>query len=209
MDIISAIRELCTGKDGFENMFDKTKSAGKLAALTGGNGEAKLFETLLFGSARETLIEMINDAYNFKEYAVKLQRLLTSDGLSAAQAERALEIFFTAFGFPGYRTVKARETVIDEKPSYKTVYEGEVKNGKPHGAGVRNFYYEGKWSSLDECVWIDGVMCGYDYVKELEFGAFEDKKIGFVVNDCFVGRMKVIASDGEEYDDNFEKFGVR
>ena len=86
--------------------------------------------------------------------------------------------------------------------------EGEVKDGKPHGVGVRNFYYQGKWSGLDECVWIDGVMCGYDYVKELEFGAFEDQKIGFVVNDSFVGTMKVITSDGEEFDDPVTKFTV-
>ena len=60
MDIIHAIRELCRGEHGFENMFDKTKSSGKLGQLTGGDREAELFETLLYGSARETLIEMIN-----------------------------------------------------------------------------------------------------------------------------------------------------
>ena len=35
MDIIWAIRELCRGEHGFENMFDKSKSGGKLAKLTG------------------------------------------------------------------------------------------------------------------------------------------------------------------------------
>ena len=210
MDIISAIRELCKGDKGFENMFDKAKSGGKLAKLTGGGRDTELFEALLYGSARETLVEMINDAYNFKKYAVKVQELLAKDGLSALDAERALAIFFIAFGFPGYRSIKSSETVIDEQPSYKTVYEGEVKNGKPHGVGVRNFYYKGKWSSLDECVWIDGVMCGYDYAKELEFGAFEDQKIGFVVNDNFVGNIRVIpAGDFEPFDDTVQKFSVK
>ena len=94
MDIIYAIRELCRGEHGFENMFDKAKSQGKLSQLTGGDREAELFETLLYGSARETLIEMINDAYNFKQYAVKAHGLLVSDGLDAMDAKRALEIFF-------------------------------------------------------------------------------------------------------------------
>ena len=209
MDIIHAIRELCRGEHGFENMFDKTKSSGKLGQLTGGDREAELFETLLYGSARETLIEMINDAYNFKQYAVEAHGLLMSDGLSAMDAKRALEIFFITFGFPGYRNIETSETIIDEQPSYKTVYEGEVKDGKEHGVGVRNFYYEGKWTNLDECVWIDGVMCGYDYAKELEFGAFEDQKIGFVVGDNFVGKIKVITSDGEEFDDPVTKFSVK
>ena len=44
---------------------------------------------------------------------------------------------------------------------------------------------------------------------ELEFGAFEDQKIGFVVGDNFVGKMKVITSDGEEFDDPVTKFSVK
>ena len=94
------------------------------------------------------------------------------------------------------------------KASYVSMYEGEVKNGKPHGCGSRNFYYEGKWSALDECVWIDGIMIGYDYARELEFSAFEDQKIGFVINDRFVGNIRIIASDGEEFDDGGTKFTV-
>ena len=210
MDIISAIRELCKGDKGFENMFDKSKSGGKLAKLTGGDRDAELFEALLYGGARETLVEMINDAYNFKQYAVKAHGLLVKDGLSVFDAKRALEIFFIAFGFPGYRTTQTMETITDEQPSYKTVYEGEVKDGKEHGVGVRNFYYDGKWTNLDECVWIDGVMCGYDYAKELEFGAFEDQKIGFVVNDNFVGNIRVIpAGDYEPFNDTVKKFNVK
>ena len=61
MDIINGVRELCKGENGFVNMFDKAKSGGKLASLTGGDREADLFETLLYGSARETLVEMINE----------------------------------------------------------------------------------------------------------------------------------------------------
>ena len=210
MDIIWAIRELCKGDKGFENMFDKSKSGGKLAKLTGGDRDAELFEALLYGGARETLVEMINDAYNFKQYAVKAHGLLVKDGLSVLDAKRALEIFFIAFGFPGYRNIETSETIIDEQPSYKTVYEGEVKNGKEHGVGVRNFYYEGKWTNLDECVWIDGVMCGYDYAKELEFGAFEDQKIGFVVNDSFVGNTRIIPTgEDEPFYDTFKKFEIR
>ena len=177
--------------------------------ITDDKKDFELFTTLIYGKARSVIIEMINDVYNYKEYAVKAHGILVSDGLDAMDAKRALEIFFINFGFPGYRNIETSETLIDEQPSYKTVYEGEVKDGKPHGVGVRNFYYQGKWSSLDECVWIDGVMYGYDYAKELEFGAFEDQKIGFVVGDNFVGKMKVITSDGEEFDDPVTKFSVK
>ena len=210
MDIVSVIRKLCEGKNAFHDLFDKTKTYDKLLALSDDKKDAELFGALLYGKARNTIVEMINDAYNFKQYAVKAHGLLVKDGLSAYDAKRALEIFFIAFGFPGYRTIEASETVTDEQPSYKTVYEGEVKNGKPHGVGVRNFYYEGKWTNLDECVWIDGVMCGYDYAKELEFGAFEDQKIGFVVNDNFVGNIRVIpAGDCEPFNDTVKKFSVK
>ena len=210
MDIISAIRELCKGDKGFENMFDKSKRGGKLAILTDGDRDAELFEALLYGGAREILVEMINDAYNFKQYAVEAHGRLVKDGLSVLDAKRALEIFFITFGFPGYRNIETSETLIDEQPSYKTVYEGEVKDGKEHGVGVRNFYYDGKWTNLDECVWIDGVMCGYNYAKELEFGAFEDQKIGFVVNDNFVGNIRVIpAGDYEPFNDTVKKFNVK
>ena len=212
MDIIWEIRELCKGDMGFENMFDKSKSGGKLAKLTDNDRDAELFEALLYGGARETLVEMINDAYNFKQYAVEAHGLLVKDGLSVFDAKRALEIFFTAFGFPGYRDMDESRVaeLTDGDSSFSTEYKGEVLNGKEHGVGVRNFYYEGKWTNLDECVWIDGVMCGYDYAKELEFGAFEDQKIGFVVNDNFVGNIRVIpAGDYEPFNDTVKKFNVK
>lgn len=211
MDIICAIRELCKGENGFENMFNKSKSTGKLGKLTGGSKDARLYETLIFGSARKKLVELILDAYNHREYEADIRSLLISDGLSAADAKRALEIFYTAFGFPGYRRIdrSKEQTIIDEDGKARTEYRGEAENGKEHGVGVRNFYYEGKWCSLDECVWIDGVMCGYDYAKELEFCAFEDKKCGFVVNNYFVGRFKYIYSDGEESYEQGMKLNIK
>ena len=133
MDIIPAIRELCKGDKGFENMFDKAKSGGKLGTLTNGSRDAELFEALLYGKARSALIEMINDAYNFKEYAVKAHGLLMKDGFGAMDAKRALEIFFTAFGFPGYREMDQSKvsTLSDTVGSdFKVEYEGEVLNGK-------------------------------------------------------------------------------
>lgn len=205
MDIIWAVRELCKGEKGFVNMFDKAESGGKLASLTGGDRDAELFETLLYGKARSALIEMINDAYNYKEYAVKAHGLLMSDGLSAMEAKRVLEIFFSAFGFPGYRDMDSSKvsTLSDTVGSdFRVEYEGEVRDGKEHGIGVRTCYYNGKWCNYDECVWIDGVMCGFDNAKEIEFEMFEDAKIGFVVNDYLIGKTRVIpAGDNEAFDD--------
>ena len=211
MDIIWAIRELCKGDKGFENMFDKAKSGGKLSTLTNGSRDAELFEALLYGKARNALIEMINDTYNFKEYAVKAHGLLMKDGLSAMDAKRALEIFFTAFGFPGYREMDQSKisTVSDTVGSdFKVEYEGEVVNGKEHGVGARTCYSHGKWCHYDECVWIDGVMNGYLSAKDLEFSAFEVQKIGFVVDDHEVGKTKCFSGEDEYYDDGL-KFNVK
>ena len=211
MDIIWAIRELCKGDKGFENMFDKSKSGGKLAKLTDGDRDAELFEALLYGGARETLVEMINDAYNFKQYAVEAHGLLVKDGLGVVDAKRALEIFFTAFGFPGYREMDLSKvsTVSDTIGSDFTVeYEGEVREGKEHGVGNRTCYSRGKWSSYDECVWIDGVMNGYMSAKSIEFGMFEVQRIGFVVDDHEIGKTKCFSGDDEYYDDGL-KFSVR
>ena len=71
MDIVSAIRKLCEGNNAFHDLFDKTKTYEKLLALADDKKDAELFGTLLYGKARKTLLEMINDAYNFKQYAVK------------------------------------------------------------------------------------------------------------------------------------------
>ena len=213
MDIVSVIRKLCEGKNAFHDLFDKTKTYDKLLALSDDKKDAELFGALLYGKARNTLLEMINDAYNFKQYAVKAHGLLVSDGLNAADAKRAIEIFFKAFGFPGYREMDPSKvsTVSDTiSENFTTEYEGEVQDGKEYGVGTRTCYSNGKWCSYDECVWIDGVMCGYDYAKELEFGAFEDQKIGFVVNDNFVGNIRIIpAGDYEPFDDTVKKFSVK
>ena len=211
MDIIPAIRELCKGDKGFENMFDKKKSGGKLGTLTNGSRDAELFEALLYGKARSALIEMINDAYNFKEYAVKAHGLLMKDGLSALDAKRALEIFFTAFGFPGYRKMdQSKVSTLSNTvgSDFKVEYEGEVLNGKEHGIGTRTCYSHGKWCHYDECVWIDGVMNGYLSAKDLEFSAFEVQKIGFVVDDHEVGKTKCFSGEDEYYDDGL-KFNVK
>ena len=213
MDIVTAIRKLCEGKNAFHDLFDKTKTYEKLLALADDKKDAELFGALLYGKARNTLIEMINDAYNFKQYAVKAHGLLVSDGLDAADAKRALEIFFKTFGFPGYREMDPSKvsTVSDTiSENFTTEYEGEVQNGKEYGVGTRTCYSNGKWCSYDECVWIDGVMIGYDFAKEIEFGAFEDQKIGFVVNDNFVGNIRVIpAGDYEPFNDTVKKFSVK
>ena len=203
MDIVSVIRKLCEGKNAFRDLFDKTKTYDKLLALADDKKDAELFGALLYGNARNTLIEMINDAYNFKKYAVNAHGLLVSDGLDAADAKRAIEIFFKAFGFPGYREMDPSKvsTVSDTiSENFTTEYEGEVQNGKEYGVGTRTCYSNGKWCSYDECVWIDGVMIGYDFAKEIEFGAFETQKIGFVVEDNFVGNIKCFYGEGEEID---------
>lgn len=211
MNIIWAVRELCRGDGGFENMFDREKSGGKLAELTGDSRDAELFETLIYGEARSTLIDMICDAYNYNTFENTIHAKLMSDGLDFTDAKRALEIFYTAFGFPEYRdTDKSRIAILlDGDERFSTEYVGEAIDGKEHGVGVRTCYYNGKWCSRDECVWINGEMTGFDNAKEMEFEAFEDHKMGFVVNNNFVGRFKCIFSDGTESYEPGVKLNIR
>lgn len=204
MDIVSAIRKLCEGENGFRNLFDKGKTYDKLCALVDDETDAVLFAKLFYGKARPALLELINDAYSYKEHAAKVNALLMADGLDVFTAKRALVAFYRAFGFPGYREMDEDKlgTVNDDLGGGFTVeYKGEVKDGREYGIGTRTCYTHGKWCNYDECVWIDGVMNGYISAKDIEFGMFEVKKIGFVVNDREVGRTKCFSGEDEYYDD--------
>ena len=211
MNLIWVIRSLCSGEKGFENLFDREKSYAKLIEFSDNKKEAEQFATLLYGSARKALVELILDAYNYETYAETVVAELVSDGFSADEAKRILEIFFRAFGFPGYRDMdKSRVAILlDGDDRFRTEYVGEAVDGKEHGIGVRTCYYNGKWCSHDECVWIDGEMTGFDNAKEMEFEVFEDRKMGFVVNNNFVGRFKCIFSDGTESYEDGVKLNIR
>ena len=211
MNLIWVIRSLCSGEKGFENLFDREKSYAKLIEFSDNKKEAEQFATLLYGSARKALVELILDAYNYETYAETVVAELISDGFSADEAKRILEIFFRAFGFPGYRDMdKSRVAILlDGDDRFRTEYVGEAVDGKEHGIGVRTCYYNGKWCSHDECVWIDGEMTGFDNAKEMEFEVFEDRKMGFVVNNNFVGRFKCIFSDGTESYEDGVKLNIR
>ena len=211
MDIVLAIRKLCEGETGFRDLFDKAKTYDRLCALVDDETDAKLFAKLFYGKAREALLELINDAYNWEVHGAKVTQLLMADGLDVFTAKRALAAFYRAFGFPGYREMDESKisTVSDDLGGGFTVeYEGEVENGKEYGVGVRTSYSHGKWCYYDECVWINGVMNGFFSGKDMEFGMFELHKTGFVVNDREVGRTKCVCGEDDYYDDG-TKFSVK
>ena len=64
MDMISAMRNLCKGENGFVCMFDQAKSQGKLSRLTEGHPDAILFETMLYGQAKSALAELLHERRN-------------------------------------------------------------------------------------------------------------------------------------------------
>ena len=211
MNIIWVIREFCVGENGFKDLFDRGKSYEKLLNGADDKKDAALFASLLYGSARGTLLQLIHDVYHYETYAEIIVQELLADGMNAAEAKRALEIFYEAFGFPNYRRLDESKlgTVVTGDERFKTEYQGEVRDGKEHGVGARTCYYNGKWCNYDECVWVNGVMYGYDNAKEVEFGMFEDRKIGFVVNDYLIGKIRIFASSGEEFDDIGKTLDIR
>ena len=201
LNIVDAIRKMCEPEQGFVELFDKEKSFGKLCELTDERKSLELFEKLFYGKARNNLIELINDSYQYKVYEKKILDELSSDGLSAQDSILALEIFYKTFGYPGYRDMDiniVKEFVSYDSGNFKSIYNGETINGQEYGVGIRKNYYEGKSCGFDECVWINGKMLGYCYALDIEFMAFETKKYGFVLNDYYIGKMKEKYSDGEE-----------
>ena len=210
LDIISAIRKLCEQEEGFINLFERS-SIFRLNRLTEDKKSIDLFEKLFFGKARNNLIELIKDSYEYKKYAKQIIEDLTSDGLSQEEANRALEIFFRSFGYPEYRDQTFNpitEFVSYEKGNFKTIHKGETKDNQEYGIGIRNNFYDGKSCGWDECVWINGRMIGYCHSLDVEFGAFETKKYGFVLNDTYVGKYMTIYEDGEKEYMNGEKLNL-
>ena len=201
MNIVDAIRKMCEEKNGFRNLFNKALSYEKLCSLVDDKKDAELFATLIYGKARRILLMLIQDTYNYKKHAIQVEAFLQADGLSASDARKALEVFYRAFGFPDYREMDKRKMAIlvDGDDHFRTTYTGEVRDGKEYGIGTRTCYYEGKFSSCDESVWINGEMTGYISTKEIEFFAFETFKIGFVVEDYLVGNTMFISGEDKEY----------
>lgn len=200
-EIVVAIRKLCEKEHGFIDLFSKEKGFTQLCNLVGNTYELSLFEKLMYGKARDSLLTLIHDVYSYKEYEVKVLADLMSDGLTKEDAIKALEIFYTAFGFPNYREMiinPISEFTSYEKETFKTVYVGETLNGLEYGVGRRNNYFEGESCGWDECVWINGKMFGYCYSLDIEFKSYETKKYGFVVNDTYIGKYMNIYEDGEE-----------
>lgn len=200
LDIVSAIRKLCEVEDGFVNLF-KDESKDALNNICFDKDMVRLFSKLVHGKARTSLIELINDSYQYEKYGKQVIEDLIKDGLTVDEANTSLEIFYKVFGYPGYRQMEnVSEFVSYETDKFKCVHKGETKDGIEYGVGIRNNYYEGKSCGWDECVWINGKMLGYCHSLEIEFEAYETKKYGFVLNDTYVGKYMTIYEDGtEEY----------
>lgn len=200
LDIVSAIRKLCEVEDGFVNLF-KDESKDALNKICFDKDMVRLFSKLVHGKARTSLIELINDSYQYKIYGKQVIEDLINDGLTVDEANTSLEIFYKVFGYPGYRQMgNVSEFVSYETDKFKCVHKGETKDGIEYGVGIRNNYYEGKSCGWDECIWINGKMLGYCHSFEIEFEAYETKKFGFVLNDTYVGKYMTIYEDGtEEY----------
>lgn len=200
LDIVSAIRKLCEVEDGFVNLF-KDESKDALNKICSDKDMVRLFSKLVHGKARTSLIELINDSYQYEKYGKQVIEDLIKDGLTVDEASIALEIFYKVFGYPEYRQMEnVSEFVSYESDKFKCVHKGETIDGIEYGVGIRNNYYEDKSCGWDECVWINGKMLGYCHSLEIEFEAYETKKYGFVLNDTYVGKYMTIYEDGtEEY----------
>ena len=205
MNIIDAIRKICEKENGFFDLF-KPESLQEFITLTNDQRSVNLMTKLFHGSARSYLIELIKHAYDYKKYIDIIISSLVKDGLTIVEANQAITVFLTAFGFPEYRSNNnnsIKEFVSYQSNDFKTIYKGETINGKEYGLGIRYSYFENNPCGTDECVWIDGRMFGYNYATEIELQAYEVRKIGFVIDDYFYGKTKYFYDDGDvEYLDS-------
>ena len=121
MNIIWAIREICVGEKGIENLFDREKSYQKLIDLSDNKNDATTFATLLYGQAREILIELIHDAYNYQRYIEQIIAILLENGIKETEIARSIEIFLEAFGFPNFRFSDPSKvkTIVTENGDFK------------------------------------------------------------------------------------------
>ena len=190
MDMVSAIRKVCEKENGFKLLFDEKKSVAIIKDLCQDKKLVFLFQKLFHGEAKMKLLDLINHVYDYKQKERDILFVLVQDGLSLGESKQILNIFYETFGFHEYRNIKNECILEDGDNRFKTVYKGEVVNGKEYGVGIRKCYYHGKESNIDECVWINGKMIGYCQSKDIEFGYFETFKTSFVVEDLMVGSVK-------------------
>ena len=121
MDISWAIREICSGENGIENLFDRDKSYLKLINLSDNKKDAIVFSKMIYESTREIVIELIHNAYFYESYIEKIYSKLITEGMNEIEAIRATQIFLEAFGFPGYRNMDSSkvDTIITIKGDFK------------------------------------------------------------------------------------------
>ena len=105
LDIVSAIRKLCEVEDGFVNLF-KDESKDALNNICFDKDMVRLFSKLVHGKARTSLIELINDSYQYEKYGKQVIEDLIKDGLTVDEANTSLEIFYTIFSFTFMNTLK-------------------------------------------------------------------------------------------------------
>ena len=147
MKISDALRELATGANGFTRLFNRGRTYYELCEAMGESIELELFSELLYGCAKDKLVELINDAYNYKVYADEIADMLCSEGYgSESEVRDALDSFLLAFGFPDYRNADDAtfgEVVLEDGENIRVLFSGEIYDGIPHGIGTKRTYRNG------------------------------------------------------------------
>ena len=215
MKISDAIREITTGASGFDRLFNRGRSYYELSDIVDEGAEFELFAELLYGCAKEMLVSLVNDAYNYHKHVDEIaDKLCYEDYGSDSEVRAAVEHFLRAFGFPEYRGVDDShfgEIVLDDRDDMRVLYSGEVYDGIPHGIGTKRTYRAGNLVRTDESNWIFGRMTGYCRTTELGSDGIGTEIIGFVINEKKMGVQMNIDRGGNGRttlsEDCFDPFG--
>lgn len=200
MEIIEAIREI-QYRYGVEILSDSSRYNALLSDLAPSKERERRRIGFAYScGAMKQLQSAFHDAGAATPFFDEAVRLLIQEAdMNESAAKETVEYFKRAFGFPGYRTVNPAlyGTVTEKTDEHcEFVFEGEIKDGKPHGICTRICYYDGKFAEKDESVWHCGVMNGYCKNSELFMQSTMVYTEYFVVNDRIYGIDSSVDEDG-------------
>ena len=199
MDIINAIREI-EYRYGLDVLLDSFRCNALLADLAPESERERRRISLAFScGAMKQIGSAFHDAGASTAYFTEAERLLIAEAdMNETAAKETVACFRRAFGFPGYREMNPALVgkITEPMDDAEFVFEGEIKDGKPHGICTRTMYYNGKFAEKDESVWLYGAMNGYCKNSELFMETTMIYTEYFVVNDTIYGVETTIDENG-------------
>ncbi len=193
LDMVEAIRMIFADR-GYHALFDYAELRKYLWDLSPHEEtERRRFALIYESGAIEEIRAATLDAYNYKEHFEAAEKLLMGAGLEPDIAHQTVYIFYEALGFPMHKKWRDPQRISEDGGNNGWIYEGEVRDGKPHGRGHEELIYDGEIYDRRDGLWINGQVYGYLYSEE-ELGVTEHC---FCIDGLAIGKVTHIWPNGE------------